>query len=549
MFCGKCGSQIAEGRGFCGNCGAPTRSAADSSGAGGNTAVAVAPSPVTVTAPPAKPRVPLSLAKKLLAGTLAFIIAVAAGGYWWWTHRPVPAYEVEDPGIYPFQVMGADGKTQQFGFVDATGKVIVQPSWDAVGRNLVLGRVVTCSEGLCPVLKNGKWGYIDTTGHLAVPNQFDAAGPFVNGLAWVKLGSQIGYIEKTGRYVINPQFSNAGDFFAGLAAAQGDDGWGFIGKSGKWAIPPHFSGVDLDGFYSGLAAACMGGKCGYISKNGTFAIRPQFGIVNTFSDGLAPVQIAGKWGYIDRSGAVVINPQFDQATTFSGGFAVVKVSTNTGTIDSQGRFVVNPGQYMMDGAEDTLQRVGTTDGKIGLITRDGKWVISPTHALRGIGSIYGKVFEGVIGNQLTPVTTSGTVLAGWYKGATLSSLTQDLTNESDALASIRTLVNAETSYSNAFPKIGFTSSLIAMGPAANGNPDENHAGLIDAALASDTDNNYQFAVSIPQGTSTGGTNFNYLITATPSSGHVGRIFCADSTGTVRYSMQGQPCTASSPPFP
>ena len=49
-----------------------------------------------------------------------------------------------------------------------------------------------------------------------IPNQFDAVGPFIEGLARVHLGNQIGYIDKTGQYVINPQFSGGGDFHGGL---------------------------------------------------------------------------------------------------------------------------------------------------------------------------------------------------------------------------------------------------------------------------------------------------------------------------------------------
>jgi hypothetical protein len=265
-----------------------------------------------------------------------------------------------------------------------------------------------------------------------------------------------------------------------------------------------------------------------------------------FSEGLAAVQIDNKFGYINTSGTIVINPQFDQTTMFSGGLAVVTVSGNSGVINREGKYVVNPGQYKISPPlrEGNLEQISSSDG-IGLISRDGKSVVKPSKALTSIAGIFGKVFWGAIGNQSGPISLSGRVLAGPYKGATLDSLAEDIQDESNALASIRTLVTAEASYSGAYPATGFTASISALGPYA-ATPDENHAGFIDPDLAKGTKDGYQFAISIPTGTSTGGTNFNYLLVAKPAAGHAGLSFCADSSGAVHYAAQGEECTITSP---
>src|ERR1019366_4284660 len=172
---------------------------------------------------------------------------------------------------------------------------------------------------------------------------------------------------------------------------------------------------DIDGFSEGFAGACLG-KCGYIDRNGTFAIKPQFESINTFSDGMASVRIDNKWGYVNTAGKIVINPQFDDSSMFSGGLAVVSVSGHQGTINKQGKYVVNPGQYNMGTSGGNLEAASNNDG-FGLITRDGKWVVKPSKALAAIGPIFGKVFLGGIGGQLVPISLSGKVLAGPYKGA------------------------------------------------------------------------------------------------------------------------------------
>ena len=99
-------------------------------------------------------------------------------------------------------------------------------------------------------------------------------------------------------------------------------------------------------------------------------------------------------------------------------------------------------------------------------------------------------------------SVSGKVLAGPYKGSMLASLAQDIQHETSAIQSMHTLTAAEPAYSGTYPS-GFTDSLDKFGPAA-GAPDQDHAGLIDIALATGSKDGYQFGITIPAGTSTGG---------------------------------------------
>ena len=76
----------------------------------------------------------------------------------------------------------------------------------------IIGVLSSCSQngqeecGLLSIKKDGKWGYMDKTGKVVIEPQFDGVRLFSEGLANVWIGDKEGYIDKTGKIVINPQF-------------------------------------------------------------------------------------------------------------------------------------------------------------------------------------------------------------------------------------------------------------------------------------------------------------------------------------------------------
>src|ERR1041384_2177978 len=72
------------------------------------------------------------------------------------------------------------------------------------------------TQNLYPVEKDGKWGYIDATGKLVIQPQYDCTFPFSEGLAAVCVGNKIGYIDTAGKLIIQPQYDFAYPFSDGL---------------------------------------------------------------------------------------------------------------------------------------------------------------------------------------------------------------------------------------------------------------------------------------------------------------------------------------------
>ncbi len=100
------------------------------------------------------------------------------------------------------------------GYIDMTGKMVVAPQFKPVDDRDMDNSdfswncyyVGNFSEGLVAVKLGEQWGYIDATGKMVITPQFDDAREFSHGFAAVKIGKKWGFINKTGQMVIAPQF-------------------------------------------------------------------------------------------------------------------------------------------------------------------------------------------------------------------------------------------------------------------------------------------------------------------------------------------------------
>lgn len=89
------------------------------------------------------------------------------------------------------------GDRQKFGFIDAKGKWVIHPEYDAANN---------FSHGLAAVRKGaligGLWGYVDTKGKIIIEPQFRFAYTFLGNIALVQKEGKKAIISKTGRVIV-----------------------------------------------------------------------------------------------------------------------------------------------------------------------------------------------------------------------------------------------------------------------------------------------------------------------------------------------------------
>jgi prepilin-type N-terminal cleavage/methylation domain-containing protein len=114
-------------------------------------------------------------------------------------------------------------------------------------------------------------------------------------------------------------------------------------------------------------------------------------------------------------------------------------------------------------------------------------------------------------------------------------------NESAAVADVRMIIDAQSTYSSQYPDVGFAGSLTALGPGAVP-PTSAKAGILDTVLATGTKDGYTFQLAAGGGTPA----TTFTVTASPNGVAGRRSFCGDQTGTVRFNPSGGTCTTASP---
>ncbi len=111
--------------------------------------------------------------------------------------------------------------------------------------------------------------------------------------------------------------------------------------------------------------------------------------------------------------------------------------------------------------------------------------------------------------------------------------------DTQVVSAMRTILAAESTYSNTYRSVGYTCTLSDLDGFGAAERNEHQALLIPSDLAGGRRYGYMFSLSGCSGNPASG----FTITATPVGNTFGRrAYCADQSGVVRYSNDGNPAT-------
>jgi len=281
-------------------------------------------------------------------------------------------------------------------FVDRNGTTVLEVP-------TTIGQALPFSGGLSLVSvtteRETRYGFMDRTGAFAIPAQFAGASSFSEGLAAVKVSSDLGandwgYVDPKGTFVVAPGFKAAGPFSNGLAYVERVTEKhilvsAVIDRSGRVVVEKPFLN-DLSGSLFGTPSVEQFRRLRSFAFGERLVPRveargPSWGgpdgrtvvpasplaMVGLFSEGLAPVQARSgspsgvSWGYADPSGKVVVPAVHAAALPFSEGLGLVR--------DAAGRWgwVTPTGEWSI--APMWLEEARPFSGGRALVRLNGRW--------------------------------------------------------------------------------------------------------------------------------------------------------------------------------
>lgn len=211
------------------------------------------------------------------------------------------------------------GTAQQIGFIDTSGKFIVEPDYLDV---------VDYSEGVAWVMNDEERGYVDHDGKFVLKLPKDTlwmGNEFSEGLAGIhNAKGYSGYIDKTGKVVIDFKYHEANPFKDGLARVNLNLVYGYINHLGETVLPHEFEyAMDFadNSAFIGTYNTKQQPVWGIIDRSGGKVRDFEYTKVRDFSEGIGTVLIDDKWYFIDEFGTKVIDRGFDLAGRFKNGLA------------------------------------------------------------------------------------------------------------------------------------------------------------------------------------------------------------------------------------
>jgi hypothetical protein len=204
-------------------------------------------------------------------------------------------------------------------------------------------------DGLAPVRIDGRWGYIDPIGKVVIAAAYAEAAPFYGKYAEVRLGDAAGVIDRTGRLVVPARFKRivpfTGEVFVAVSLIQDRATRSSGGYVGPDTDPSSLTGFGSAGLYHL--------KRGWITERDlqfTSFDSPARGLIWASRRNDEQDEV---WGLMRADGSWQVTPRYSYVQKLIGGRAIVRAlpdktrqsrDTRTGppsgAVDEDGKLVV-----------------------------------------------------------------------------------------------------------------------------------------------------------------------------------------------------------------
>lgn len=158
-----------------------------------------------------------------------------------------------------------------------------------------------------PIRQDQKWGLIDGSGKITVDPIYDAIGDFYQfDYAVVQRNGKVGIINSMGKIVLPVQYEDLQVLDSLVFAVVQEKRWQVIDATGRIVLDNDYEKVKI--LHQEYIAYSKEGKWGLTHLNGTSITSPKYDDITTFGEQYFQIEYEGKLGLLHPSGRVVIQP-------------------------------------------------------------------------------------------------------------------------------------------------------------------------------------------------------------------------------------------------
>lgn len=194
-----------------------------------------------------------------------------------------------------------------------------------------------CAQSLLPIRVKDKWGLIDSTGKIKVQPVFDAIGKYnEHGLAVVRRNGLKGFLNVKGKEYIPAQFSEVMALEKGWAAGWADGKWKLFDPGGQAIWSGDFEKCSLQDEWIILY---KNNQKGLLSTTGQMLLPIGFEEIIIHKQ-VIYTRKNNKWGMVSLLGKAILENLAEQIVPFDQGFHFYKIDRAWGVVYQQGTEII-----------------------------------------------------------------------------------------------------------------------------------------------------------------------------------------------------------------
>ncbi|MCB0518284.1 MAG: WG repeat-containing protein [Lewinellaceae bacterium] len=209
------------------------------------------------------------------------------------------------------------------------------------------------AQPLFPIKKNNKWGLMDAEGRLVQQPVYDAIGEFKQyGYAVMQRGGRVGILNSNGQEIVPPKYDDLKALDSTLITVMEEGRWKVVNLQGRVILHPGYERVEIlsgsNGNKQASYLAFMANKrWGIVDGQGRIVAAPRYDEIFICANVPEEVpgiyfqtKLEGLFGLLLTSGLEVLAPQAEEIRVFNANLFFYKKYRKWGAVDAGGLSVI-----------------------------------------------------------------------------------------------------------------------------------------------------------------------------------------------------------------